>query len=749
MRYKNNKNILIIIAVVTILMILGVCFVLGVRGILTINTQTSLQKISEQGANAARTAIVGNLDVLSALSEQEGLTGESNSDRIKILSDEAKRKNFLRVAYTDQSGRAVTNDGETIMISEREYFQEALSGHANISGGLTDLFDPKSKIIAYAVPVIRAQKIVGVLIATIQDNEKLNIMDNIAVDSDYSVYVISRDGGMVSNRSGQANFDNFFQYIATQSPKQEFNKIKSDFLAHQSGKGLCTVNGVHKLIGYSNIKGTDGWMFMVMVEKNHIMAPANQILIMSAILFGLLILEFIVASVGFLKFKKTCYEANVRRKEDISYLTYTDTLTNLPNRKGIEKNIVDWMNLCHVESKNGAAFFLDIDNFQSVNSTFGNDIGDAFLASAAARLTAVKGENTLVGRIGGDEFALLISNVNTSEELENYSKSILHLFKEPFLIHDNVIQLTCSVGAILFNYREIKKDNKFDEIINRGEFVLREAKNTSKGSYALFNEEYGITIDRQHQMQRELKMSIHNNELSCYYQPQYDYEKKSIVGFESLARWNSAKFGMVSPVQFIAMAEKTGFIKELGRFVVDQTFAFAQSMKDCGIRVSFNTSPVELLQADYVDYVIERFYYYGLNSGSVAIEVTESSLIESFDGVIKKLEILSQHGICVYLDDFGTGFSSLTYLKNLPIHSVKIDKSFIDEVVTDKVGRDIVDMIVRLAKKLDLEVIAEGVETKAQIECIYDCGCNMIQGYYISPPVPREKAIALLDVLHK
>ncbi len=738
----------IIVGIVAILIALGLGFVFGVRGILTANTQTSLQKISEQGSNAVRAAIVGNLDVLSALAEQNGLT-QSEAEQRKVLSDEARRKNFVRVAYVDRSGRAVTNDGKTMMIKEREYFQKALAGHANISGELYDLFDPQNKIIAYAVPVIRTRKIVGVLVATTPDDEELNIMDNIAVDSDYSIYIISHDGTVVSNRSGQDQFSNFFQYIGAQSSHTEISKMKEDFLSRQSGKGVCRVNGIDRLVGYSGIRGTDGWMFVVTVEKNKMMAPGNQILIMSGILFGLLILEFIVASVGFFKFKKSSYEANMKRKEDISYYTYTDPLTNLPNRKGVKKNIYEWIRLCRAECKNGAAFFLDIDNFQSVNNTFGNDIGDSFLASAAARLASVEGENTLVGRIGGDEFTLLISNVNTSEELESYAKNILHLFKEPFLIHDNVIQLTCSIGAILFNYREIIEYDRFDEIINRGEFVLHEAKSASKGSYALFNDEFGITIDRQHQMQRELKLSIHNGELCCYFQPQYDYEKKAIVGFESLARWNSAKFGMVSPVTFIAIAENTGFIKELGRFVVDRTFAFAQGVQGRGLSVSFNTSPVELLQADYVDYVLERFCYYGLTPGSVAIEVTESTLIESFDAVIKKLEILSGHGISVYLDDFGTGLSSLTYLKNLPIHSVKIDKSFIDEVVTDRVGRDIVDMIVRLAKRLNLEVIAEGVETQAQIDCIYNCGCRMIQGYFISPPVPWEKAIALLDGVHK
>lgn len=473
--------------------------------------------------------------------------------------------------------------------------------------------------------------------------------------------------------------------------------------------------------------------------------PSYHVLVIGFVLIAAAAVALVLILLQFSKLRKEGRELRIRNEKQKNYFSDVDALTGLPNRNGVKRMMSDWVDLCRRNGKDGGAFFLDVDNFRSVNNTFGHDAGDKFLCETSLRLRRVAGKRNIVGRIGGDEFALFISDVNRVEQLEGFAKKIADSFREPYLINGIVIQLTCSVGAILFRYREAKRKNEFDEIINRGEFVLKEAKTSKRGSYALFNNTFGGLIDRQLQLESALKYSIESDELTCYLQPQYNTREKAIVGFESLARWKSARFGMIPPSQFIPMAEKSGFIKELGRFVVEKTFYFAKSVEGRGVRVSFNTSPIELLQANFTDYIISRFDYYGLAPDSVAIEITESCLIESFDEVIRKLKILSGHGIQVYLDDFGTGFSSLTYLKNLPINSVKIDKSFIDEIVTDHVEKDIVDMIILLARRLNLEVIAEGVETKEQLECISESGCDIIQGYYISRPVPQGDAMPLLE----
>lgn len=427
----------------------------------------------------------------------------------------------------------------------------------------------------------------------------------------------------------------------------------------------------------------------------------------------------------------------------------TDPLTNLLNRSGIKNDMKIWAEQCRRNFRSGGAIFLDIDNFQSVNSAFGHESGDEFLKETAHRLKKTLGSGRIIGRIDGDEFAVLVNHIDKAVQLERFCNMVSESFKEPYLMKGIVIQLTCSIGAIFFNCRQLRSENEFDDILNRGEFILHEAKRTKKGGSLIFNENFDSLVDRYLQLEQALRSSIVNDELLCYFQPQYSCSKKKVVGLEALARWKNAKLGMISPAQFIPIAEKTGFIKELGRFIMEKSFAFAKSMDGKGLTVSFNCSPLELIQADYTSYFLERFDHYGLKPESIAVEITESCLIESFEDAVKKLEILHNRGICIYLDDFGTGFSSLNYLKNLPINAVKVDKSFIDEIASNEVEKDIVNMIGFLARRLKLQVIAEGVENEDQINSIRECGCDIIQGYFISKPVTQKEVLSLMDVLNQ
>lgn len=465
-----------------------------------------------------------------------------------------------------------------------------------------------------------------------------------------------------------------------------------------------------------------------------------------------MIVVFVICVIAVV-FAVTCFLLKLKSKNDeekekvaekIKLQTYTDTLTKLPNRSAMKQEIANWMDSCREQKHNGGAFFLDVDNFQSVNNTFGHNVGDSVLEECSVRLAELAGEDGVIGRIGGDEFALLIQPIYSQEDLRQYADKILDVFVKPFLVHGIIVQLNCSIGTMLFNWTEEKTQKEYDQIINQTEFVLMQAKNTNKGGYCIFDNQIGEQENRQAKMQRSLKNAIANNEMLVYYQAQYDFQEKRIIGFESLVRWDSKEFGMVSPAQFIPMAEKNGYIKEIGRFVIDKTFAFAKEYEDTDFCISFNCSAIELLQADFTNYIKERFDYYNLKWQSVAIEITESCLIESFDEVIQKLNDLCDYGLLVYLDDFGTGFSSLTYLKNLPIDAVKIDKSFIDEISTNTTEKDIVGMIVGLAGKLHLRVIAEGVEIENQLQDLQQCGCTVIQGYYISRPIPKNEVPHLL-----
>lgn len=748
MFFQKNKALFSIAAFGMLLLGFGAFFLFSLHGVMVRDRTDSLKKVTEQGASSISAEISANLDALNALSNQKVFSGAANADGIvSALSGEANKKHFHFVVYSDTSGSGLTNTGSRLSVVDKPYFIKAMKGIPNISGQQVTQGPPEEVVLA--IPVLRNDAVTGVLIASLSDIDQFQLTSSIVTGETDSVCVLEKDGTILSgNFPGGGG--SFFDLLQSGGNKDKLSGIKADFQNGASGINTLRIGDSSVLAAYSVIKGTDGWMFLAADNYDRIYAQANSILLPGAFLFLILTIAFLLAFFYFFKLNKLSYETKIRNEEQRKYFTFFDPLTNLPNRKGIIREFDGWVEKCRKDCRSGGALFLDVDNLKSMNNTFGHDAGDKLLCESAARLKKTVGSQDLVGRTGSDEFIILVHAVNTEESLELFVKKIVRLFREPYLINGIVIQLSCSAGALLFDYRQDKrKAQMFEDILGRGEFVLNKAKQTRKGSYILFNEDYGNLIDRQLRLERALKFSIENDELTCYFQPQYDCLTKTITGFETLVRWKSAEFGMISPVQFIPMAEKSGFIKEIGRHVIESAFSFAKSMEGRKLTVSFNASPMELLEANYADYVIGRFQSYGLAPNSIAIEVTESSLIESFEKVTKKLQMLKRHGILVYLDDFGTGFSSLTYLKNLPINAVKIDKSFIDEIVTKDVEKDIVRMIIKLACRLNLEVIAEGVETEDQILCVSKAGCRLVQGYYISRPIPREEIPALFAEMEK
>lgn len=748
MFFQKNKTLISMAAFSVLFLGLGIFLIFNLYGVLARESTDSIMKMTEQGASAISFEISAGLESLNALSGQKVFSGAAAStDMVPALSREVEKQHFHSAIYADSSGSGTSNTGEHLSVAHEPYFIQAMKGIPNISGRQQK--SGAAGDIVLATPVLRGDSISGVLIASLNGMDQLRLTSGIVNEESDYFSILKKDGTIVTgNFSGEKS--SFFSLMQPDGHTDHLNRIKTDFQNGVSGTSTLKIENSSVIVAYSCIKDTDGWMFLTANHDSRIFARSNKLLFPSAFLFLTLTVALFFAFFYFYKLKKLNHEAKIRNEEQKKYFTFFDPLTNLPNRKGIIREFGGWVEKCRKDSRSGGVLFLDIDNLRSMNNTFGHDSGDKLLCESAARLKKAVGGQDLVGRTGSDEFIVLVHGLDTEDSLEFFAKKIVRIFREPYLVNGMVIQLSCSVGALLLPHRkENQMVQQFEDILGRGEFILNKAKQTRRGSYILFNEDYGNLIDRQLRLERALKFSIENQELACYFQPQYDCLTKTITGFETLARWKSSEFGMISPVQFIPMAEKSGFIKEIGHHVIEEAFSFAKSVEDRKVTVSFNASPMELLEANYADYIISRFQYYGLAPNSVAVEVTESSLIESFEKVTKKLQMLKRHGILVYLDDFGTGFSSLTYLKDLPINAVKIDKSFIDEIVTKDVEKDIVRMIIKLAYRLNLEVIAEGVETEDQIHCVLGAGCHLVQGYFISRPVPREEVPLLFAQMEK
>lgn len=422
--------------------------------------------------------------------------------------------------------------------------------------------------------------------------------------------------------------------------------------------------------------------------------------------------------------------------EKVYHLAYFDSLTGLPNRAYIMNELQEQLDRCNT----GAAFFIDVDNFKVVNDTHGHSFGDRMLIEIARRLAALSSQHLALSRLGGDEFFVLSADTAGEAEVLALGDQILGLFKEAINIDGVSFYITCSIGVAVYP----KDGRTVEELLKHADLAMYKAKNRGRDKYVLYDGSMVAELSQRIELEKRLREAYRNGEFLLHYQPQVAAESGQTVGIEALIRWNSASDGLIFPGNFIAVAEEMGLINEIGKWVIESSFAFARSLMHKGICVSCNVSPVQLKQSGFVEDVIEAFDRFGLREGSVALEITESCLVESFGDTYAKLAALRAHGIMIHLDDFGTGYSSLNYMKSLPIDVLKIDKSFIDNITADGIEGQIVKAIVSLAHDMGLRVIAEGVEAQEQQAYLSACGCNVIQGYLFSRPVPESEILELI-----
>lgn len=437
--------------------------------------------------------------------------------------------------------------------------------------------------------------------------------------------------------------------------------------------------------------------------------------------------------------------SNRKESEDkIKFMAFYDSLTELPNRTLFLNKLNEQLELSKDENGQGAVFFIDLDNFKNINDTIGHDYGDKLLIYLAKQFKSLGiGEEDIICRLGGDEFILLKSSIEESE-VKSYAKKILSLFKESFNIDNKQMYITASIGIALYP----KDGSDTNTILRNADSAMYKAKDLGKNRYALYDPEMYLKLERKTTIERILRSSIENNELSINYQPQYDTQSNEIFGFEALIRLNSKELGFISPLEFIPIAEECGFITQLGQWILNESCKQSVKWLNSGYNfksISINISSVDLQQPFFLENVKEIVESTGINPSLVELEITETVLMESLDTSINILRKLMEMGIRIALDDFGTGYSSLSYLRKMPINTLKIDKSFIDNITSSRKEESIMKNIIQMAHSLDLKVVAEGVETKEQLLILKERKCDYIQGYYFSKPLPENEIEKLLE----
>ena len=425
-------------------------------------------------------------------------------------------------------------------------------------------------------------------------------------------------------------------------------------------------------------------------------------------------------------------------------LALFNPVTNLPNQNVILADLTEiFKNEEKLAEYNVLAMF-DIVSFSKINLVLGEESGDRFLKLIAELANeSLEGYPAKLYNIKQDQFAILFRGIDSFNWIKSWSELFLQKIDKPITMDRNFLNVDVKIG--IFNIEPQRYEILTPEIcLENVKLALNHAKESAVNPTFTYDVALSLVASREQKMEIDLANAITNQEFQMALQAQYNNDLERIVGFEALIRWTNPKYASESPLKFIQMAEKNNMIVDIGRIALHETFMIAKELEPYNVHISLNISPVQMLQAGFVNEVMTVFDQYDLKKGSISLEITETFLIDSFELVINKLNILKRHGFNIHLDDFGTGYSSLQYLRDLPINTIKIDKAFIDDIERDVHSKAIVTMISNLAKNINLDVIAEGIETEKQNQLVYKSGCNVIQGYIISPPVSKDKAIELI-----
>ncbi|MBX9900570.1 MAG: EAL domain-containing protein [Burkholderiaceae bacterium] len=429
-------------------------------------------------------------------------------------------------------------------------------------------------------------------------------------------------------------------------------------------------------------------------------------------------------------------------EEKIKSLAFYDPLTSLPNRRLLMERLEHAMSTCLRHQRRGALLFVDLDNFKELNDTYGHDRGDLLLQEVACRLLTCTRVSDTVARLGGDEFVIMLEDLSDDEheaasQVEMVAEKIIRLLNQKYMIAGDTHQSTPSIGVTLFG--DISET--IEEPLKRADMAMYQAKSAGRNTVRFFDPKMQAEVNARINLENALREGITQNQFVLAYQAQVR-QGTEVSGAEVLVRWQHPQRGMVSPAEFIPLAEETGMIIELGNWVLQsacQQLAHWQQLGQAefaALTIAVNVSPRQFHQIDFVERVLSILQSTGANPRQLKLELTEGMLITHVEDVVEKMRQLKVHGVGFSLDDFGTGYSSLSYLKRLPLDQLKIDQSFVRDILVDPNDAAIAKMIIVLAESLGLQVIAEGVESKAQCDYLSEHGCHAYQGYFFSKPVP-------------
>lgn len=478
------------------------------------------------------------------------------------------------------------------------------------------------------------------------------------------------------------------------------------------------------------------------LDQKSIIQSRNRLILIAFLIFiaivGIVYYVYVIHYRKFInKINKELEDEVVRKTEELQHLAHHDVLTQLPNRVYFNQYLEDALKHAKRNGTNVSVLFLDLDKFKEVNDTFGHGAGDKLLVYIAKELKNILREMDFVARLGGDEFIIVVENVDATSLAIMCHKLIDTLHKK-IVIDGNEMPVSFSIGVS--SYPEDAQNAQ--DLLRNADTAMYKAKNLGKDRFEFYNKLMTEEIQERFNLVKRINKALKNSEFMSYFQPKIDSRSGKVTGLEGLIRWEDPKNGFIAPDHFIPLAEESNLIIQIDEWMIENSLKIVSQWHKKGLfdgRLSLNVSSRQMEQENFIDYIAGVIEKTACESSLVEIEITERQLVKDKEHIAIKLKELREMGIKVSIDDFGTGYSSLSYLKDLPVDVLKIDKSFTDTILHDKTGEAVVKSIITLAENLHMQTIAEGAESKEQVEFLTQNGCYNIQGYYYSKPLSQKE----------